>query len=261
MNAATRAKISAALKGRKKSLATRRKIGKASRGRKHTAETRARMSESRQGRVLSAETKKKIGASNRGKRRTPVQLARMSASQVGRKHTDETKARISTSLVGRRFSADHVKNLRLAHSGHPVSLEQREKISIALSGRKLSPAMRARRSASRLKYLQEHPMPTGPAHWAWRGGDRKYGGGFTKDLKRIIRWLYGGRCFLCGEKPGGRELDVHHIDYDKKNHVIDNLVPLCISCHSRTGIRRARWTRLLRSRQYYFPFNSWELVA
>ena len=60
-----------------------------------------------------------------------------------------------------------------------------------------------------------------------------YGMGFTKELKEKIRNRYGRRCLRCGcdEKKNKKRLDVHHLDYDKNNADIDNLVPLCRLCH------------------------------
>lgn len=59
----TRAKISAANKGRKHTEETRAKVGVAFRGKKHTDETRDKM----KGRVVSEETRAKVSAVHKGK--------------------------------------------------------------------------------------------------------------------------------------------------------------------------------------------------
>lgn len=41
----------------------------------------------------------------------------------------------------------------------------------------------------------------------------------------------GGKCFLCQDVPE-RSLDVHHIDRDKSNNNLWNLVALCRLCHN-----------------------------
>lgn len=46
--------------------------------------------------------------------------------------------------------------------------------------------------------------------------------------KRIIR-RDGGVCVLCGAKE---KLHVHHIDRNKDNIQLDNLITLCKSCHN-----------------------------
>ncbi|KKL07361.1 hypothetical protein LCGC14_2586770, partial [marine sediment metagenome] len=39
-------------------------------------------------------------------------------------------------------------------------------------------------------------------------------------------------------------LNVHHIDYDKKNCGMDNLVTLCASCNTRANVNRGFWIEL-----------------
>ena len=43
----------------------------------------------------------------------------------------------------------------------------------------------------------------------------------------------------------GRDLDVHHIDYNKQNCSKTNLISLCIGCHTRTNVNRYYWQPLL----------------
>jgi len=48
-------------------------------------------------------------------------------------------------------------------------------------------------------------------------------------------------CKICGKKG---EV-IHHIDYNRKNNQIENLILLCRSCHSKTNFRRSYWEALL----------------
>ena len=79
---------------------------------------------------------------------------------------------------------------------------------------------------------------------SWRGGTsfEPYGPEFSEKLKKSIRERDGNTCAICGE-PGNQ---VHHIDYDKRNNSSDNLITLCVSCHSKTGGRRKYWERRLK---------------
>ena len=52
--------------------------------------------------------------------------------------------------------------------------------------------------------------------------------------KRIKRELEMGLCESCKDKG----VDVHHIDYSKDNHAIENLKLLCEKCHSKAHIGR-----------------------
>ena len=75
----------------------------------------------------------------------------------------------------------------------------------------------------------------------WRGGlsFNPYPVDFSKTLKRDIRSRYDNKCFLCGtENINGYALDVHHINYDKNDLRPENLIPLCRTCHGKTGEHR-----------------------
>ncbi|MBT6051247.1 MAG: HNH endonuclease [Candidatus Scalindua sp.] len=70
---------------------------------------------------------------------------------------------------------------------------------------------------------------------------------FNKRLKKKIRTRDDFTCQVCGlhEDDYDKNLDVHHIDYDKTNNLEDNLIALCNSCHSTTNGNRAFWKNVL----------------
>jgi 5-methylcytosine-specific restriction endonuclease McrA len=98
-----------------------------------------------------------------------------------------------------------------------------------------------------LRYLREFDIPIrtssqaaklnaskGQNHWNWRGGDK---GTYSDNYK----------CQLCGRKEEENLklfqacLSVHHIDYNKKNDDKNNLITLCLPCHSSTHKNRKQW--------------------
>lgn len=85
----------------------------------------------------------------------------------------------------------------------------------------------------------------------WRGGIsfEPYLPEFNTELKRFIRERDQFTCQLCGitEELVGQKLDVHHIDYDKTNNEVINLISLCKSCHSKTNFKRDDWMNLFNS--------------
>jgi len=187
---------------------------------------------------------------------TPEHRAHIRKARLGQKASIAARANMSvaqTGLVKQPHTPEAKAKIRAANLGKKASPETRAKISAAQMGHEVSPETRAKIGAWIRASGSDHPL--------WRGGDRNYGPGFSDDLKRIVRWLYDDRRFLCGEKPEGREPAVHHIDYNKKNNTIDNLVPLCNSHHSQTNTRRDYWQWFLRLRMRIAPFNSWEMVA
>jgi hypothetical protein len=88
---------------------------------------------------------------------------------------------------------------------------------------------------------------------AWRGGlsYELYGYEWTYELKEVIRDIFNRKCYLCNklESENGKHLDVHHINYNKLDERICNLLALCHRCHMKTS----------NNRHYYFNMlvNNW----
>lgn len=108
---------------------------------------------------------------------------------------------------------------------------------------KLQPCMEKQKFCSRKcyqkaqsKYYVKEKSP------AWKGGIsfEPYPLGWNKTFKEQIRYRDRYTCQLCGmpEVECNRKLDVHHIDYDKKNLKSINLISLCHSCHMKTNGKR-----------------------
>lgn len=134
-------------------------------GRKEASpETRAKISAALKGRKLSEETKAKISVSNTGKSPGVEARAAMSLAQTGRKHseetlqkfrtrvqTDETKAKIAAAHTGRPKSPEHRENLRQAHLGKILSEETKEKLRVVMTGRTVSETTREKMREARAR--------------------------------------------------------------------------------------------------------------
>lgn len=116
--------------------------------------------------------------------------------------------------------------------------EQCEKISKALKGR-ISPTLG-------MKFPEVALRKSGKNASNWRGGKsfEPYCVGWGKTLKEAIRQRDGHKCKMCGvhQMDCIRSLDVHHIDYNKKNINPSNLIALCVHCHMKTNYAREKWT-------------------
>ena len=79
----------------------------------------------------------------------------------------------------------------------------------------------------------------------WHNGSSflPYTTDFNQQLKDRIRVRDNFKCQLCKtpELEFNRKLDIHHIDYDKKNSKEDNLISLCNKCHIKTNHNREYW--------------------
>jgi len=80
------------------------------------------------------------------------------------------------------------------------------------------------------------------AYWEWK---RKYDLEWTRELRDEIRKRDGCVCQLCSKPQTecARKLDVHHVNYNKKNSEPLNLISLCRSCHITVNAHRANWTK------------------
>lgn len=66
---------------------------------------------------------------------------------------------------------------------------------------------------------------------------------FNKELKYAIKLRDEFKCKICKkeEKYTKQGLYVHHIDYNKNNNDLNNLVTLCPTCHGKTNSKRVKW--------------------
>jgi 5-methylcytosine-specific restriction endonuclease McrA len=87
----------------------------------------------------------------------------------------------------------------------------------------------------------------------WQGGIsfEPYGLKWNEKLREKIRERDNYRCQECFRHQdelytsNGKKykLNVHHIDYNKKNNREDNLISLCQACHRQTNFNRNDWTK------------------
>lgn len=104
-SAETRAKISAANKGKRKlaSIAALATLAVARRGQSLPDETRAKIAAAHAGRTFSPETLAKMSAGQTGRKHSAETRAKMSAAHAGSRHPAAVKAKIAASNSGRNF--------------------------------------------------------------------------------------------------------------------------------------------------------------
>ncbi len=95
---------------------------------------------------------------------------------------------------------------------------------------------------------------TGKNNSNWQGGIsfEEYGAEFDNALKEQVRFRDNYKCQECGcsQLENGRQLDCHHIDYDKLNNILKNLIALCRKCHTKTNYNREYWIQYFK--EVYF---------
>jgi hypothetical protein len=84
---------------------------------------------------------------------------------------------------------------------------------------------------------------------AWQGGIQyaPYSYEFDHERKLTVKERDNFTCQICGKRQWelNYPLSVHHIDYDKKNHALENLIALCSACHCKTNYNRNLWIERL----------------
>lgn len=154
--------------------------------------------------------------------------------------------------------------------GSHLSPETRAKISATLKARGISPEMRAKLSAAckgvpKPARTDEHkrnlsksckgvPKPKslehrrnlskafrGAANANWNGGSslKGYSGEFNEGLRQRIRERDNYICQKCGAIDSR---DVHHVNRNKSDSRLGNLLILCHACHTKVHKGRGAWT-------------------
>jgi len=185
------------------------------------------------GKTYSEEHKRKISEANKGRKFSEEHMRKISESNKGRIPWNKSKRGVYSEGVRKRMSDGHKglpswnKGLIGFSKGHIVSEESIKK------------QMETKKKRDKIYSGEKHPN--------WLGGKsfEPYGVEFNKKLKEQIKKRDGYRCQECfrhqDELKKGK-LNVHHIDFNKKNNTLLNLISLCPSCHMQTNFNRDNWT-------------------
>lgn len=161
----------------------------------------------------------------------------------GKSHSEETKKLMS---INHRTKRGYIPG---ALGKHWTNTEEFK--------RKLS----ERKIASGSFKLEKNP--------SWKGGIsfEPYTVEFNKILKKKIK-NRDNKCMLCNTnieilKELHRIIMIHHVDYDKKNNLPQNLIVLCNKCHSTTNFNREQWISFFHSllnKEYGYEYKDGKIV-
>jgi hypothetical protein len=203
------------------------------------------------------ETKQKIRATLLGRKR-PIDVRKKISESLRRLHNSGYKS----PLIGSKFSEERKKAMSERQKGFRHSEATKEKLRQLSLGVKFGKEFREKCRLNNLgkKHSDETKLKisrhfkgryTGELASNWRGGLNfiKYPRGWSAELKRTVRLRDGFKCMLCGisEDKTKKKLSVHHINYNKKDLNINNLISLCNRCHGRTHYNRPYWLGFLQS--------------
>lgn len=83
--------------------------------------------------------------------------------------------------------------------------------------------------------------------WVGRKGNKGIYNGFTLKVKKQARERDGYKCKVCNktELDHNMAMHVHHIDYNKDNNDLNNLVSVCRYCHGKIHGNEEQWQKIL----------------
>lgn len=144
------------------------------------------------------------------------------------------------------------KNLKMIHK-LPRTKKWRENISKATFRQikeKGAPHLNHKHSEATKEKMSLDKMREKNPNWDNGISFDPYPVAFNVRLKKKIRERDNFTCQECNynEQQLGYKLSVHHIDYDKQNISLDNLISLCRSCHSQTNFQREDWKNYFNNR-------------
>jgi ribosomal protein S27AE len=203
--------------------------------------------------MLTLEHKQKIGLANKGKI-SPFRGQKRNPD-IGRKISEALQKRMKT--LGYRYSEEGMKTKR----GISPPPEVREKISKGVSetlkrqyasgkrvsARKGKPAWNTGLKGAQKWSPEQHERLSGRNSPNWKGGTSllPYNQEFY-DLRYKVLRRDNYTCQLCGVQQF-MLLHVHHIDFNKQNNSVRNLITLCGHCHRKLHGNNHNWViRFLR---------------
>jgi hypothetical protein len=219
-----------------------------------TDESRKRASDSHKGKTLPIETRQKLSIALKKHwdehpehklKQSIEQTIKYSDKQERDKQRERAKISHSKPEVKKRIS----EGTKLGFAKHPEGREsQRQAMR---EWHKQHPHFCSKfgvdnpcygkhpSTETRLKMSKAKEGRTGALTSNWKGGISKhpYSKEFTDNIRKIVRDRDNHTCQICGDKGNC----VHHIDYNKQNNNLFNLISLCKKCHGKTGTHRKEW--------------------
>ena len=160
---------------------------------------------------------------------------------LGYKYTPEQRLKRSLQMKknweGKEERREEYRR-RITGSGNPTKRKEvSDKISKSIKEKWKDKSYRKKVVAGHIGIM------TGTSNPNWQGGKsfELYGLEFNNFLRGQIRQRDDFTCQLCNVRENGQKHDIHHIDYDKTNNQMKNLITLCHSCHSKTNFNRKYW--------------------
>lgn len=174
----------------------------------------------------------------------------------GNSWTDEKRKEFSEKRKGEgnpmygKIRPEHSGRMR-GENNPSKRLEVREKLSRILVEKKGIPVDKHKVGCLCASCLGTSGKFKGRDNPNWRNGAsfEPYSPEFNNELKKFIRQQDNFQCQFCGNRQLKPKLPIHHIDYNKQNCSLKNLISLCKKCNSLANFQRDKWQFLFETLQ------------
>jgi hypothetical protein len=148
--------------------------------------------------------------------------------------------KLSKTLKNRKFSKKSIEKMRQVKLINPINYWL-GKHRYKTTNEKISKKLKGKHTSFKTEFKKG--KFSGNKHFNWKGGIsfEPYTPEFNEQLKERVRFRDSYACQLCGLKQNGCKLSIHHIDYNKKNNGLNNLITLCTSCNFKVNYDRIYW--------------------
>lgn len=175
----------------------------------------------------SEESNEKRSKSLKG-RKVPKDILRKRAENppfYGKKHTEESKQKIREAKIGKKATEE---TRQLMSEAQKERLENPENNPMYGRTGKSNPMYGIHR------FGNENPN--------WNNGSsfEPYAPEFNKEFKQQVLERDNYKCQDPNCDGTHKKLHIHHIDYNKNNNNLENLITLCSSCHTKTNGKKKR---------------------
>jgi len=242
-------------------------------GKHHSEETKNKIRETKIKQYKEhPEIWEKIGKKLRGKKRTKEICEKLSLLHIGEKHwnwkgglkkakcfnckkdmliTNARLKRVKHVFCNRKCYGEYSSKNIIGERHHNYQGKLKDKKCITC--KKIFKTRYVDKKFCNRKCYSKYQLGrnTGNKNNLWRGGISfdPYDLKWTEKFRRYIRNRDNQTCILCNihKDKIKRALNVHHIDYNKKNSYKENCISLCTSCHTKTHFNRKEWIHFFQS--------------
>ena len=183
-----------------------------------------------------------------------LKTAHKTGKIINYERTAEIRYKISKSLTGHTQSIQTKQKRAIALKGQKRNELQKQHISNGIKKAfKENPELGKQASLARKTAYEENPeyrekvrlAKIGSKNPMWNENREQVYAPYTEKFRDVtyrkqILKDQNSQCF-CGKPQEERTFHLHHIDYNKRNDLRENLIFLCPSCHPKTNASRNKW--------------------